>query len=467
MSLQLLKITEVRESKTNTRGKNFEGKAFEELVASIKEKGVLMPILVRMTSESRSGSVWEVVAGNRRLRVAKKSGLEEIPVQTVEMTDIEAQEAQIVENLQRQDIHPLEEGEAYRKLIEESKYEISAVAAKVGKTESYIKQRLFLTNLENKPAEAYRSGKINDGHAVLIAKLSPLDQVIALKEKLDRNWMSVKDLERWIKDNIYSTLDFQPWLKSPELMEAVGKCQECEPSRASLFGPVKEGACTDLKCWNRKMQNYINYRAKKESLAKITKEYGTAPKGILGKDSYVMMSSKIKDHCEHARQAIIAHGEDAGMTVWICDSGECKTHKTDRAGYRENPAEIKARKIEALRAKKKTESDQKEFQEVIAKIKYPLRQKHLDALLDFAFYRCGVSFQLPAVKLLGAELVKKEKTSGWDEKKKVMKTDYEATIRAWAEKNGNEGKMQAIFAMMIPHPSSYGNEHFDKAVKKL
>jgi ParB-like chromosome segregation protein Spo0J len=115
--------------------------------------------------------------------------------------------------------HPLDEGEAYRRLIEESKYDYASVAAKVGKSESYVKQRLFLTNLEARPASAYRSGKILDGHAALIAKLSAGDQLLALKATTERySLLTVKELKEWIESHIYSPLDEQPWLKDSEAM---------------------------------------------------------------------------------------------------------------------------------------------------------------------------------------------------------------------------------------------------------
>lgn len=472
MQLQNIKIAEVSESKTNPRGIEFVGTEFSELVDSIKEKGILMPILVRQTSKTKLSAAYEVVAGNRRLRAAKEAGLKEIPAQVVEMDDNEVLEAQIVENLQRADVHPLEEGEAYRKLIEESKYEIAAVAAKVGKPESYVKQRLFLTNLEKKPSEAYRSGKINDGIAVLIAKLSAGDQGKALREATDQfQPATISELKKWIGENIYSPLERQPWLGNKEIMEAVGKCQECEPNRMSIFGPVKEGACTDLKCWKRKMDKYIDYMKNTEHRTKVSTEYGQVPKGVKSMNEYVIAAAKGKDRCESTHGAIVAQVADIGKTFDICSNKECKTHQGRNSEYRLSPAEEakrkEERKKEAKKARKKEESDKLEFQNAIAKVKYPLSQKHLDALFDFAFNRCGFSFQQPAVKLLGAEKVKKEETIGWDTKKKVMRTDYEATLRAWADKNGNTGKMRAIFALLIPHPGNYGNDYFDKAVKKI
>jgi ParB family chromosome partitioning protein len=165
-SLQSVKVSECVESATNPRGNKFEGKEFDELVASVQEKGVLMPILVR----AQKGK-FEVVAGNRRFRAAKQVGLKEIPAHIAEMTDIEAREAQIVENLQRADVHPLEEGAAYRDLIEQSGYDVEAVGAKVGKSESYVRNRLVLTNLIKKAQQSFREGIITAGHAALVARL--------------------------------------------------------------------------------------------------------------------------------------------------------------------------------------------------------------------------------------------------------------------------------------------------------
>jgi len=174
--LQTLKVSECYESETNPRGTDFAGKQFDELVASIEEKDVLVPVLARAKFQSNTltkrelEQKYEVIAGNRRLRAAKQAGLKEIPAQLVEMTDGEAREAQIVENLQRQDVHPLEEGEAYRQLmVANDGYDIEAIAAKVGKSKTYVRGRLVLTTLIDKAAAEFRKGTMTAGHAALIA----------------------------------------------------------------------------------------------------------------------------------------------------------------------------------------------------------------------------------------------------------------------------------------------------------
>src|SRR5215831_20253496 len=136
-NLQTLKVSQCIESETNPRGTKFDEADLKELTASIKEQGILMPLLVRPYKGK-----FEVIAGSRRFRAAKLAGLTEIPAHLVEMTDIEAREAQIVENLQRADVHPLQEGASYRDLIEKSGYDIAAVAVRVGKSEGYVRNRL-------------------------------------------------------------------------------------------------------------------------------------------------------------------------------------------------------------------------------------------------------------------------------------------------------------------------------------
>ncbi len=459
MRLENIEVNKAKLSATNVEGRN-EGKSFDDLVASIKEKGVLQPVLVRPTGAGSGGRIiYEVIAGNRRLAAAKIAGLEYIPAQIVEMNDIEAREAQIIENLQREDIHPLDEGEQYRELIEESKYEIPAVAAKVGKSESYVKQRLFLTNLEAKPGEAYRAGKINDGHAVLIAKLSTGDQTKALKAATSRyNLMTVKELKEWIEENIYSSLDNQPWLKSKELMKAVGECVECEPNRASLFGPVKEDACTDLKCWARKMEAYIDHRAKTEKLAKVSVDYGTPKKGIKGRDEYIVINKK-DDRCGFVRGAIVAEGNGLGRIFEICMDKECKTHFSQRSGYSLTPKEKEARKKEREKAKKAKLDREKRLADALKKIKWPLKDKHLEALLELAFDQCSSLAYRTISKR--HELKTERKKPYWDGGNAYY--DYSGALKKFSETLDKTGRARLAFELLI----DMGYDSFRKGIGKI
>jgi ParB family chromosome partitioning protein len=134
-------ITTLAESATNPR-KRFDPESLEELAASFKTQGILAPLLVRELEESK----YEVVAGARRLRAAKLAELEKLPVR-VKLTDAEAIKAQCVENLQREDIHPLEEALGFKSLLElgEPAYTIATIASRAGKSEAYVYGRVRLS----------------------------------------------------------------------------------------------------------------------------------------------------------------------------------------------------------------------------------------------------------------------------------------------------------------------------------
>jgi ParB family chromosome partitioning protein len=139
-----LPLSILTESKTNPR-RFFEDSALKELAASIRSQGVLSPLLVRPLTE-RS---FEIVAGARRYRAAQLAEAETVPVRIVNLTDAEALEAQLIENLQRRDVHPLEEAQGFRALLnlDEPKYSIEQIAAKTGKSPAYCAQRVKLTEL--------------------------------------------------------------------------------------------------------------------------------------------------------------------------------------------------------------------------------------------------------------------------------------------------------------------------------
>lgn len=382
--LKTIELAKTKHSETNPAGR-LKGKEFDELVASVKEKGVLVPVLVR--SGSVKGS-WEVVAGNRRLAAARAAGLEEIPAHVVEMTDEEAQEAQIVENLQRQDIHPLEESEAYLKLVK-TMADVKAVAVKVGKTENYIHGRVMLANLADDVKKAYRDGVINDGHAAEIAKLSPGgDQQKAVAQVKDRtSWgetYTVKELQRWIKEELFDALAFQPWLKNKEAMVAVGACQECPPATSTLFGEVKEGTCTTTKCHERKMEKYLKWvKEKTPDIVLVSTEYGRE-KGVLNPYDY----EKVAKTTKGSQPALILHGKDRGKIIQVkvnkskpvahMSAEEKKEHEEKQK--KEKEAEAKRQAAEMLKRSKKMD-------ECLENITWPLKEKNLDPLFELIMDR--------------------------------------------------------------------------------
>lgn len=451
MELKTLRVSECYESETNPRGRDFAGKQFDELVASVKEKGVMMPVLARPRSD---GKGYEIVAGNRRLRAAKEVGLKEIPAKVdPDMDDSQAREAQIVENLQRADVHPLEEGEAYRRLIEESELSVSDVAVRVGKTEAYVKGRLFLTNLTDQTAKAYRTGEIPDTFAVVIAKLAPAAQNATLKHlKESYGDVSLDSLKDFIVREFSNPLGYQPWITFG-LAGVVGPCKECPPNREDLFGKQKDGQCTDLKCWRRKMAAFIAWKKEQEpDLALVTKSYGKPETPwAISRSDYEMLGSK-KEHCDFAQKALVVEGEDIGTTVWICAAKECKDHHAERTDYAKSPKEKEKRKKEREKEVAKEAKFNATVTAALEKVKWPLHPEMLDTLLDIALADTGTSFLMPICK---RHALKADKTKEG--------RDYKAPLRRLADEGGKDGKLRMLFELHLPTYGVYGD---DKALAK-
>lgn len=432
MDQKLLQVTKCYESETNPRGKTFEGPSFDELVASVKEKGVLVPILAR--PRSKSGKDFEVVAGNRRFRAAATAGLKEIPALVKDMTDDEAREAQIIENLQRADIHPLEEGAAYRDLIEQSKFDVAAVAQHVGKSKAYVYDRLVLTGLIPAVQKAFRQNEIGAAHASLIARLDSKMQKDALQLCM-RSWQEtdIATLREWIRNREYADASNAPWKNDEAMKVVLGGCDECEGKGGDLFGKEAADACTNPKCYARRMAAFIAIKLGENSeLARLSKQYGRSDtEGVLSRNEYEELRSK-KDSCDFERKGIIVEGDGLGRIVRFCADPECKKHADDHtAGYALSPEEKAKqraqRKKERDAAERKAERESQKLDALLANLKAPLSTKHLGVLFDLSLSATGTSFLQPVCKRRKLEYVYRAH-AGWGDKP-VKTRDCEATLR--------------------------------------
>jgi len=264
-----LPLSNLIESATNPR-RIFDHEALKELAASIRSQGILSPLLVRPLTE-RS---FEIVAGARRYRAAQLAEAETVPVRIVNLTNAEALEAQLIENLQRRDVHPLEEAQGFRALLnlDEPKYSIEQVSAKTGKSATYCAQRIKLTELTAAVTEAFTKDEIGVGHALLLAKLQPAEQEQALSACFREDWnggqgkakrilLPVRHLHQWIEQNILLILKDAPFSKTdPTVNPAAGACVDC-PKRtggnALLFADIAEDACTDPACYQSKLDGFV------------------------------------------------------------------------------------------------------------------------------------------------------------------------------------------------------------------
>ena len=252
-----LPLALLTESTTNPR-RIFEENGLRELAETIRSQGVLSPLLVRPLNE-RS---FEIVFGARRYRAAQMADAETVPVRIKQMSDAEVLEAQLIENLQRRDVHPMEEANGFRALLnlEEPKYSVEQIAAKTGKSPVYVAGRLKLTELVPVVVEAFYREEIGVGHALLLAKLPADKQEAALTACFQEEWsasrdrkakhilLPVRNLHSWIEQNILLVLKDAPFDKrDAHLVAIAGSCVDC-PNRTGhnklLFSDLgKQDAC--------------------------------------------------------------------------------------------------------------------------------------------------------------------------------------------------------------------------------
>jgi len=255
-------------SKSNPR-KRFIQETLEELAESIKKTGgVLQPILLRPAPGAPLDPepFYEIVVGERRFRASKLAGLTTISANVRDISDMDMLELQIIENLQREDPHPLEEAESYEALLEQHKgdpdYTVDTLAAKLGKSRSFIYARMKLCALRPAAREAFYDGLLNPSTALLLARIPVPDlQDQALKEITSTNWhgepMSVRVAAKHIQDRYMTRLDQAPFKLSDEtLVPEAGPCTTC-PKRTGanpgLFSDVGNAdVCTDPTCFASK-----------------------------------------------------------------------------------------------------------------------------------------------------------------------------------------------------------------------
>lgn len=231
-----------------------------ELVESIRRQGVLQPVLVRPLDEDR----FELVFGHRRTRAAREAGLAEIPAMVRDMTDLEVLEAQLVENCQRADIHPMEEAEGYQRLHEQHGYAVDDIAAKVGKSKAYVYGRMKLCALVPAARPAFLEGRLTPSVALLLARIPDSKaQKKATEEVLRGRWIDSREPMTYaaaaehIHDNYMLRLKearFAP--TDATLLPEAGPCTTCPKrtgNQALLFQDVKSAdVCTDPACFREK-----------------------------------------------------------------------------------------------------------------------------------------------------------------------------------------------------------------------
>lgn len=368
MQTQVSNATEYRnvslallsESKTNPR-RIFEDAALKELAETIRNQGVLSPLLVRPVTENG----FEIVFGARRYRAAQLAEQDTVPVRIKQMTDAEVIEAQLIENLQRRDVHPMEEAQGFRALLdlEEPKYSIEQIAARTGKSPSYIAARLKLTELVPAVVDAFYKDEIGVGHALLLAKLQPTQQEQALPHCFREDWsgasknrnilLPVRNLQFWIEQNVMLILKDAPFNKrDAQLVPAAGSCVDC-PKRTGhnklLFSDLgKQDACSDPGCYQAKVSAHVAQAiATKPQLVQISTAYGTQKEGstVVPRNKYTEIHKPTNNDdakrpefkvCKFTTEAIITEGSGIGTVQKVCANPACAVHHPKLKASRED-----------------------------------------------------------------------------------------------------------------------------------
>ena len=350
-SVREIPLDKICESKTNPR-REFDETKLAELAESIRQHGVLQAVVVRPHSE-RAADVYELVAGTRRYRASKLVGRETIPANIRELTDAQCLELQLIENLQRSDIHELDEAQGYEALMQmqPDNYNVETIAATVGRSEKYVTGRLRLLQLIPDARQAFYGGKLTFIHAFEIARLQPNDQRRALQECFPNHRSAatilkdkkaeaatVRELREWIEREIHLDLTTAPFDTQDEtLLPLAGGCTRC-PKRTGnnplLFPEVRQkSTCTDRECFQAKVEALVQIRVKP------LEDKGEKPLRVSevpswqnnGQKSDVLYEgqfhrAKGKDECPSAKPAVYVDGKRTGAIFYVCQNEKCPVH---------------------------------------------------------------------------------------------------------------------------------------------
>lgn len=324
-TVDLIAIDQLKPSKTNPR-KNFAAADISELTESIRQNGILQPILVRPIPDG-----FEIVCGERRYRGAKGAGMTEMPcIVNADMTDEHVVQIQVVENLQRQDLHPLEEADGYRRLLQIRGYDAAKIAARIGRSAAYVYDRIKLLELIEAARKVFLAGEITAGHAVILSRLKPEHQKRALKEGLfepegglfgpdDEGYgggekaRSVKELQAWVDEHVKFDAEKADPVLFPETVQVLKVATE----KAEKILPISH-------------DHFVQRDARDGER-------------VFGPRSWERADGKKgSKECEHSVTGFFVVGPQRGETLRVCASKEkCKVHWA--AFHRERAARVKAK----------------------------------------------------------------------------------------------------------------------------
>ncbi len=190
----MVKLSKVEPNREQPR-KNFDEDSLQELAESLKQFGMLQPILVQ-----NRGDYYEIIAGERRWRAAKIAGLKEVPVIVRELTDQEIVEISLIENIQREDLNPIEEAQAYKRLLTEFHLKQDEVAERVSKSRTSVTNSMRLLKLCDEVQKMVVDDMISTGHARALISIEDPEEQYLIAQKIFDEKLSVREVEKLVKD---------------------------------------------------------------------------------------------------------------------------------------------------------------------------------------------------------------------------------------------------------------------------
>jgi ParB/RepB/Spo0J family partition protein len=313
-----IELDDIVPSPGNRHHGGFDPEGLASLADSIKAGGVHEPAIVRPKGEG-----FELVAGERRWRASKLAGVSFLPCIVRNMTDDEVYEVQLVENVQRESISPLDEADGYAHLQEAGK-DTADIAAAVGRPVSYVYQRLRLRSLVPDGRDLLIAGKMGVAQAIMIARLEESQQKQVLKAMYsgwhEDNPPSLRELASYIESYIMLELVKTSWkLDDEKLIPEAGSCKNCQKRTGfapMLFADIgKKDFCLDRNCFAAKEAAMVTKRraelAEEEHL-EVSTDYNSKEKGVLPRNGW----EECKKSDEGAIRVLVVEGQGAGKVAW-------------------------------------------------------------------------------------------------------------------------------------------------------
>jgi len=220
----------------NQPRKNFDEKALKELCQSIKQHGIIQPLILQ-----KIGERYQIIAGERRFRAARMAGLKTVPAIIKEYSKEQISEVAIIENLQREDLNPIESAKAIQALIDEYNLTQEEVSDKIGKSRSAVANTLRLLTLPEVIIKLIEEGKLSAGHARTLLAVEDKKQMLELAQMVILKKLSVRDLEGLVKNLNKPTKDKQKQEQSLELKDFANNLNRVFSTKVSIIGNDKKG----------------------------------------------------------------------------------------------------------------------------------------------------------------------------------------------------------------------------------